>query len=394
VADVRAPLRAGEDAVPGRAAPRVGVIGISTAPTCGVRGHATLLCEALSDEHVSCTVHWLQREHESLGASRRELAAWTRGLAAELDRERLDAIVLHYSVFAYSHRGFPVFVPPTVSALRAVGVPLVTVLHEYAYPWKRDGARGAAWAVTQRGVLFEVMRASSGVLVTTADRAQWLASRAWLPRRPAVVAPVFSTLPEPAAGSRPDPAATLVGLFGYTYEPRVRALVLDALAHLQRAGVEAQLQLIGAPGPSSEVGQRWLSEARVRGLVREPSFSGRLPAQELSDRLAECEVLLSMDPSGPMSRKTTLAASLASGRPLLALDGRRTWAELIDAQAAVVVAPDAEALAGELAGLLEDQDRRAALGARGRAFAARTMTAQRSAELLAGMLSDILSGRS
>jgi len=142
------------------------------------------------------------------------------------------------------------------------------------------------------------------------------------------------------------------------------------------------------------VAREWLEGARAKGLAREPSFSGMLPAQELSNRLAACDVLLSAEPSGPTSRKTTLAASLAAGRPLLALDGPRTWGELIASDAALVVQPSPDALAGGLAELLADGERRERLGARGRAFAARTMTSAHSAQVLAGLLEDLLSAGS
>jgi glycosyltransferase involved in cell wall biosynthesis len=114
-----------------------------------------------------------------------------------------------------------------------------------------------------------------------------------------------------------------------------------------------------------------------------------LGAQELSNRLAGCTVLLSAEPSGPTSRKTTLAASLASGRPLVVLDGRRTWKELVDADAALVVQPRADALADALAGLLGDAQRRVALGVRGLTFAAHTMTAEHNASRVAGLLAEL-----
>jgi glycosyltransferase involved in cell wall biosynthesis len=373
---------------------RVAAVGISTTPTCGVRDHATLLADALGDRGVSCSLHWLQRSEESLRASGLQVRAWTRALARELRLSQPDAIVLHYSVFSYSHRGLPLFVRPTLSALRATGLPLVSVLHEYAYPWRRGGARGTVWAVTQRAALLGVMRASAAAVVTTSWRADWLGSRAWLPWRRVAVAPIFSNLPPPAAGARPHGPLSVVGLFGYTYERATVALVLDALQTLAREGIDAQLLLIGAPGAASPVAQEWLAGARARGLAREPSFSGTLPAQELSNCLAACDVLLSVEPSGPTSRKTTLAASLAAGRPVLALDGSRTWGELIASDAAIVVAPSAGALAEALADLLADERRRESLGARGRAFAAQAMTSAHSAQVLAGLLEDLLSAGS
>lgn len=368
-------------------------VGVSTSSTCGVRDYAVLLADALSDQDVRCALQWLWREDRSLRGGRSEIAQWTRGLSADLERAPLDAVLMHYSVFAYSYRGFPLFAAPTLVALRRLRVPIVTILHEYAYPWRLGGARGTAWAVAQRALLVEVMRASSGVVVTADARAEWLRSRRWLPRRPVAVAPVFSNLPRPAADARPAGPVATVGVFGYAYEGVPIELMLDALGMVAERHGELELVLLGAPGTASAAGQAWLDAARARPMARSPVFSGTLPAQDLSDALARCELLLFADPSGPTSRKTTLAASLASGRPVVALDGPRTWRELADADAALVSAPTAPALADAVAGLLGDAAARDSLARRGREFAEGTMSAERSAKVVRGLLEHVLGER-
>ncbi len=367
-------------------------IGVSRGRTCGVRDHAALLAEALSKENVSCSLHWLWRTDRSLGSARAQVAGWTRELATDLERSGADAVLWHYSVFEYSYRGFPLFVRPVLEVLRGLSVPLVTVLHEYAYPWRRDVVRGKAWALTQRAVLVDVVRASAALVVMAGHRGEWLASRVWLPRRRAVVTPVFSNLPAPAA--RPDPAgrAPVVGLFGYAGAYRHRApLVLQAMHLLERRGVAAELILFGAPGRSSPEGDAWMKAARTVGVVRPPSFSGLLSAQDLSDALAACDVLMFIERPGPTPLKTTLAASLVSGTAVVALDGPDTWPELIQSGAARMVAPAADALADALADLLADRDRREALGARGREFAKRNMAVERNADTIARLLEDLVS---
>jgi glycosyltransferase involved in cell wall biosynthesis len=364
---------------------------MSTSHICGVRDHATLLAAALSRENVSCSLHWLSRADQSI-SSRSETRDWVRGLVAELEDRQPDAVLLHYSVFAYSSRGLPVYVHPTMSALRRLGIPLVTLLHEYAYPWWRGGARGTVWASTQRALLCDVMRRSSAAVVTADFRAEWLNSRVWLPRRPVVVAPVFSNLPPPSGGSHPDRGGHAVGLFGYGYEGAAVSLVLDAVRLLEDRGVRLRLNLLGAPGRDSPAAEGWLEGARTRGVAHALSFSGTLSAQDLSDTLAACDVLLSAEPTGPTSRKTTLAASLASGRPVVALDGPRRWPELIRSQAALVVRPTAAALADGIADLLQDEGRRRTLGARGSAFARQMMGVERSARIVARLLEDVVNG--
>ncbi|HEX3911263.1 MAG TPA: glycosyltransferase family 4 protein [Solirubrobacteraceae bacterium] len=368
---------------------RVAVLGISTEQPCGVRDHAGRLARALEEEGVSCSIHWLSREQRALEPARSELRRWTRALQGELAERPPDAVLLHYSVFPYSYRGLPLFARPVLAAAGAGGAPVVTMLHEFVYPWGRSGARGALWATAQRAALVGVVRASRSLVVTADFRAQWLASRRWLPRREVAVAPVFSNLPVAAPqadGAQRLPEPGTIGLFGFAAEGTAAALVLDALRLLRERGSAAKLRLLGAPGRSSPAGDQWHAAAEARGLLDSLSFSGMLPAQELADRLAACELLLFADPPGPTPRKTTLAASLASGTPVVALDGPRTWPELAQAEAALILPPSASALADGLQRLLGDAHERSQLGARGSAFAQRHMSVQQSARVLAAAL--------
>ncbi len=359
-------------------------------PPCGVRAHAGILAEALEQADISCSLYWLSRREDSLAAARADVRAWTRGLAQELEQGEPDAVLLHYSVFAYSYRGVPFFVHPTLSALRRSGVPVIAVMHEFAYPWNLGGARGKVWALTQRALLLEVMRASSAVLVTAEFRADWLASRVWLPSRPTAFAPVFSNLPVPGPRERDGRGGGLIGLFGYAYEGAASSLVLDALRDLRAAGIAAELRLLGAPGESSPAAEAWREAARSRGVDGALSFSGTLSPEALSDALAECDALLFVGAGGPTPRKGTLAGSLASGRPVVALDGPRRWQEFVDADALRVVAPSARALADGLAALLADEHAREALGARGRAFARGQMGPARTAAAVRALVEEVV----
>jgi glycosyltransferase involved in cell wall biosynthesis len=377
-------------AAPARHVLRAAVVGVSESQTCGVHDHATLLSAALSSERVSCSEHWLWRRERSIAGARSEFRRWTGALPAELAAAGAEAAILHYSVFSYSYRGLPLFVRPTLAALRRSGLPLITILHEYVYPWSMGGLHGKAWALTQGARLATVMRASAAVVVTAPTRGGWLASRPWLARREIAFAPVFSNLPPPDLSKhRPQRADRVIGLFGYAYEGAAVALVLDALRVSRDRDASARLQLLGAPGRDSAAAGAWLAGARARGIEDALSFSGVLAAGDLSEALRACDVLLHPEPSGPTSRKGTLAASLASGRPVVAIDGPRRWPELIDAGAALVVSPTAPALADGLAELLEDERRREALGTRGMEFARTAMGVERSARVVAGLLHEL-----
>lgn len=372
----------------------VAVLGFSLQRTCGVRDHAEILADALAAQNVSCTRHWLLRDERSLRGSRAEIGSFIGGLPRALAEVRPDAILLHYSVFTYSHKGVPVFVAPLLSALRSSGVPVVSFLHEFVYPWGYGGWRGVAWAVSQRAALVELMRRTRSAIVTDESRAAWLTSRRWLPTRPVLTAPVFSNLPAPSGSPRPQRTRPAIGLFGYSYQGAATAIVLDALDELQRTGIDAELILLGAPGAASPAGESWQAQARARGVQDSLSFSGRLPAQSLSDELASCEVLLFADRAGPSPRKGTLAGSLASGRPVLALDGPRAWPALLSAQAVGLVESSAAALARRITMLLADAGEREALGTRGLAFARSEMSVERAAAVTRSALElAVLPGR-
>jgi glycosyltransferase involved in cell wall biosynthesis len=368
----------------------VAVIGMSTGTPCGVHEHATLLADALQEEGIASSLHWLWRSDGSFGASRAQVRDWTQRLSSELRGAEPDVVLLHYSVFAYSFRGLPVFVRPVLSVVADLGVPMVTLLHEYAYPWRRGGVRGTGWALSQRALLFEVMRASAAVVATTDFRADWLTTQRWLPRRPTVLAPVFSSLPAGHGDSAHRHEPPRIGLFGYAHEGVNRALVLDAMHLLEERGVQAELLLVGAPGRESAAGEAWLAAAREHGLERPPAFSGMLAAEDLANVLARCDLLLAADRIGPTSRRTTLAASLAAGAPVVVLDGRHSWSELRESGAALFVEPAAEALADALAELLGDEQTRTQLAQRGPEFATRAMSAERSARVVGRALREVL----
>jgi len=365
--------------VPGRRA-RALVLGISTSEICGVRDHAEVLAGELERRDIECSLHWLRRHESSLRGSLAEVRPWASSLGRVLGDERPDLVILHYSVFAFSYRGVPLFVPWVSRALRRAGLPVLTIVHEAVYPWSIGGLRGKVWAASQRLVLIGVLRASSALLVTAEFRARWLESRRWLVRRPLAVAPVFSNLPQPREDARATAPGDLIGLFGYSYEGAAVSLVLDALLELRRLEHPARLLLLGAPGPSSPAGREWLAAAEARGLAGALSFTGALPAQQLVDAMAGCDLLIVANDGGPTSRKGTLAGSLGSGSPVVAIDGPRRWSELIDGETIRITGRTPGALADAAAELLADRAARDELGGRGRRFAEEQMGVGRTAE--------------
>ena len=91
------------------------------------------------------------------------------------------------------------------------------------------------------------------------------------------------------------------------------------------------------------------------------------------------------------SRKTTLAASLASGRPVVALDGPNTWDDLVRERAIALAEPNSLALAETVRKLLADLSATNALGNRGRVFADRHMSRDQAATIVLAALREVIS---
>jgi len=366
------------------------VIGASEGPICGVRDHGRHLSAALRDRGLDVTMAWWERR---AGSSMRdvihEVQLWLHELRRVLRVVEPSVVLVHYSVFSLSYRGLPIIPVQVFRVLSQAKTPIVTFLHEYAYPWGRHQWRGFLWAFTQRLILAVVVARSSALIVTTPGRAQWIASRWWLPQRPISESPVFSNMPLPENDCESGRSGTRVGLFGYGHEGVLRETVLTALLAMRADGIDVTLLLIGAPGADSTAGRGWIGAAGQRGLERNLELTGVLPAQALSDALADCDVLLFADADGPSSRKTTLAASLVSGRPVIALDGSQAWDELVRSNAVTVVRPDPQALAEVMGRLLTDHAAADALGSRGRAFAEKHMSVDRAATVVMEALSKV-----
>lgn len=291
---------------------------------------------------------------------------------------RADALLLHYSVFAFSHRGIPVGVPGLAARLKRLGVPLVVYAHEFACPWLNRGWRGGAQAATQRLALVPLLSVAARLLVTTPERVGWLTARPWLPRCPVTFVPVASNISPDPSSKAIIPVEGRIGLFSFSDQSLAVELLAGAVADVARRTGCGQLVLIGAPGPDSRDAERWRRAASSMGCPL--IFTGTATRAEVSRQLAACEVVVLPDPAGPSPRKSSLAAALAHGRPVIALRGPYTWQEFLRSQALVEAEATRPALAAALIQLLRDPKRREALGARARSFYERRLAIEASAE--------------
>jgi glycosyltransferase involved in cell wall biosynthesis len=107
-------------------------------------------------------------------------------------------------------------------------------------------------------------------------------------------------------------------------------------------------------------------QPRLASLVH---ATGKLPAEELSDHLAACDILIQPYPDGVSSRRTSVMAGLAHGKPIVATTGELTetlWSQS-DA-VALAAAGDTQAFVEHVRRLRLDAPERLRAGAAARRF--------------------------
>jgi glycosyltransferase involved in cell wall biosynthesis len=266
-------------------------------------------------------------------------------------------------------------------------VPVVGFLHELALPFRLRGWRGATQAVAQRLALVPVVRVCDAAIVTTEERTAWLRSRRWLPKRRARFVPVFSNLPPAERVVQTGQRAVRIGIFGFASPGVDIAAAGEALRLLAADGRQVELVLMGAPGPDSQSAAAWCAACSAH--VTDLRFTGVRPAAEISVELAAVDVVLFPDRGGASARRGTLAAALAAGRPIVAMEGREQWPRLV-AESAVAVTPrNPVALAAVLGSFCTDEAARVEQGRRGERFYHTHMAPSVAAEAIVSMLHEL-----
>lgn len=357
----------------------VATIGVAPPTASGVRDYGRLLEEELKRRGIKVEPHWLESAGDRWGPALR-VSAQLVGLGLTVTRRR--SVIWHYSPVVYGYRGLPAIGVVAGILLRARGCRVITVLHELSYTYRPgvDHPRARFKAQVQRLALRLVVAGSHEVVVTTDRRREALARRA-------TVIPVFPTIPVTGPGERAadGDGVLVIGVPGYAGDGVRPDLLLGALPRLGPLD-SVRVVLLGAPGPDSDDGRRWSRLAAEHGVASCVEFTGVLGAAELGRRLAACCVIVLVNEEGPSSRKTTLAAALAHGLPVVSLDGCNRWEKLIEEDSVRVVPCDAAALATALVELRDSAAERGALGARAASFAGRHMSLRRATDVFVDLL--------
>jgi len=262
-------------------------------------------------------------------------------------------ILLQYNPFSWGRAGFaPALVRDVARLRRRTRAPLALMVHE-AWIDVRD-PRSALIGTWQRALL----ALADAALTSTQALARELGGGA-------VHVPIGATIeplpiaPEAARERLGLDGKLAVALFGRANPSRLLDHAEAAIAALARAHGPERLAVLnlGADAPALRA---------PRGVA--VSSSGRLDAGELSLRLAASDLVLLPLTDGVSTRRTTLMAALAHGRPVLGLHGVNTDAELAAARDALTLtrAGDREAFARAAVALTAEPARLRALGEAGR----------------------------
>jgi glycosyltransferase involved in cell wall biosynthesis len=247
------------------------------------------------------------------------------------------------------------------------------VVHEPFLPFKKGKWRQNAAAVLHRLMMVVILRTAWRV---------WLSTPAWEPMiRPFGLGrkqayhwlPLPSNVPvaeDTGAGlmihQQYAPNGVLIGHFG-TFGAPITPLLAAAIPPLLRRVKQASMLLIG---PGSLAFRDALAHQHPDLGLRLHAI-GQLDARDarLSVHLSACDLMLQPFPDGVTSRRTSVMAALAHGRPTATTSGPLTeafWSQ----SGAVFLAPvaDPQALVEGAAQILEDPRRRVSLGEAGREF--------------------------
>jgi glycosyltransferase involved in cell wall biosynthesis len=311
---------------------------------------------------------------EATGVETRYL---TTGLSVLPSDSDIAWVLLEYNPFSYGRAGFaPGLVRDVIRLRRRARVPLAVMVHE---AWVDiHGAKSAAIGLWQRAQLRGLLRFADRVMTSTEALAREIGDGAVHVPVPANITPVPAT-PASARDRLGLDGKLAVSLFGRANPSRALRYAEAAIAALADARGPGRLAVLnlGADAPALDV---------PAGI--EVSRPGPLPAEELSLWLSASDIVLLPFVDGVSTRRSTLMAALAHGRPVVGLRGRNTDSILVDASASLALTPvgDLGAFSRATVALSRDPQRMRAMGDEARRMYQSqfdwSVTAQRVASVL------------
>jgi glycosyltransferase involved in cell wall biosynthesis len=334
----------------------IALLGRKDEPTDAVEEYCCYLTTALQAHNIQmeiCRVPW-------------EIHGWPKALR-EL---RLQAsqwcntwVLLQYTALAWSTRGFPQKLLPTLKILKSARARVGIVFHDVEpYPGIRliDSIRRFIQVRTMSHALTLVDLA---IFTVPPEKLSWLPA---VPPHAAFI-PVGPNLPIHLASpmlteQNPVPTIGVFSITGGESGGRETQIILATVGHAAKKLGKLRLSIFGR---HAELRETELREG-LHDLPVELLVEGVVEPAEAVQKLSLCDVLLFV--RGPISsRRSSGIAGIACGLPVIAYLGSETAAPVTDA-GVVLVSPDhPDDLKDALVRVLSDPALRMELAARSRA---------------------------
>jgi len=295
--------------------------------------------------------------------------AWSeRGWGPALRDLRIEAsgwdgcwVLLQFTNLAWSRRGFPLYAPKILDALRESGARCGVVFHDFEpFPGTRVIDR------VRRSFQLRVLRrlynlADLTIFTALLEKVSWLPAE----RHKAVFIPIGANCPAARTdiGTSPSGAKT-VAVFCLTGGRHTDAEVRDigyALKRVKASAGRLRLVVFGRGSREAEPALR----AEFAGTAESVDTLGLLSPEEVSHTLTCSDVLLFVRGS-ISSRRGSAIAGIACGLPIVCYAGPETGWPITEAGVLAVPHGDREALSRALERVLTDEAFRAALAERSR----------------------------
>jgi glycosyltransferase involved in cell wall biosynthesis len=242
-----------------------------------------------------------------------------------------EVLVVQYAPHAFHPRGITLAISLLPALVRmATRIPVIVNFHELYIPFD-SSLKHCVGALWQRAM---------GFLIAAPSHALTAVSTEWQRRlrrvgvwKPIQVIPVGSNIPRVDVSAEDvqrvreklgmDRTALLIGSFGSVGPHGEVGLVLKAVEKLKPEG-SLKLLWIGRSGPHTGRGAKWQeTNQSVRDGSAEMIWTGSLPHPDVSRLMAACDLFVLPFTDGISSKRTTLAAALLHGLPILTTRGKQ-----------------------------------------------------------------------
>jgi glycosyltransferase involved in cell wall biosynthesis len=271
-------------------------------------------------------------------------------------------ILVQYTVFAWSQRGFPLGLLAVLQILRWRGARCGVVFHD-PVPYAGDRPIDRLRRAVQLRVLRSAYRRSArSILTIPVDKAKWLTAAA--PK--AVFIPVGANFSGTCTGCGPEhnraEGTRTVAVFGVTggkrAQPEVEAIKY-AVLHAAKLVPELRLVVLGRGAEDAAV----LLRAAFQGSSITLEIHGVIPPDAVECKLRQADVLLFVR-GGISTRRGSAIAAIVCELPVVAYRCEETAPPMIGAGVVLVLEGDREGLAEALGRVLQDDTLRAELSRR------------------------------